>query len=221
MSAAETNPVMVIGAGGHAKVLIDALLCAGRNVVGVVDIDPARHGGQILSVSVLGGDEVIGSNPHGRAELANGIGSVKTLDARAAIYDRWVSQGHRFADVVHPSAVVSPRARHGGGVQIMAGAVVQPGCDLGKNVLVNTRASIDHDAVIGDHVHIAPGATLSGGVTVGSFTHVGTGAVVIQGVKIGRRCLIAAGAIVTRDVPDETAVRGTPARQIPLSRSRR
>jgi UDP-perosamine 4-acetyltransferase len=187
-------PVIVVGAGGHGKVVVSVLLALGAKVEGIVDADRAKHGGKVLGVPVIGGDDTL---PDPKSViLANGIGSVDVPTSRREIYDRLVKRGYSFRSLVHPSAIVAKDVTLGDGAQIMAGAVLQPSVRIGANAIVNTRASIDHDCIIGDHVHIAPGATLSGNVTVGPETHVGAGATVVQGASIGSACLIRAGSLV-------------------------
>jgi UDP-perosamine 4-acetyltransferase len=205
-------PVIVIGAGGHAKVAIEALKLRRRPVLGIVDADPSQTGRTILGVPVIGDDgKVFGRDP-AMVLLVNGIGSVGSAERRRAVYRRFRDAGFRFGTVVHPSAVIASDAVLEEGAQVMAGAVIQPGCRIGENAIVNTRASVDHDCDVGDHAHLAPGAVLSGSVQVGEGAHVGTGASVIQGIRIGRNSVVGAGAVVVRDVPDDSVVYGVPAK---------
>ncbi|QXE90592.1 acetyltransferase [Geomonas subterranea] len=209
-----SDPVLIIGAGGHAKVLVEALLAEGALIAGMLDADPARLGDSVLGVPVIGDDNTAEDFPRDAVRLVNGIGSIGLPEMRRSIFERFSARGYRFATVVHPSAVVASDVELGAGAQIMAGAVLQPGCRIGDNVIINTRASVDHDCTIGDHTHIAPGVTLSGGVTVGSGCHVGTGATVIQGVRIGDGSVIGAGAVVTKDVAAGLTVVGVPAKVV-------
>jgi UDP-perosamine 4-acetyltransferase len=205
-------PVIVVGAGEHGRVVVDALQASGREVAGFSDADPGLHGSKVLGLTVLGDDAAVLRYSPAEIELANGVGSVRDTAARAEVFGRLRARGYRFATVRHPAAVVSRHAEIGEGAQLMAGCVVQVGARLEGNVLVNTSASVDHDCVLGQDVHIAPGATLSGRVLVGAGTHVGTGACVIQGVRIGRGCIIGAGSLVLRSVPDRSIAIGVPAR---------
>ena len=197
-----TATVIIIGAGGHARVLLDALQLSGCKVLGFVDPAFTKGAQGPGGLPVLGGDEVLKDYSMSAVQLVNGIGSIGPTMLRGAVYRRGKEAGFSFARVVHPAAVVSASATLGEGVQIMAGCIVQSGAEIGANSIVNTRASVDHDCKIGETVHIAPGVTLSGNVRVGDRAHIGTGAVVIQGISIGADSLVAAGAVVYRDVPE-------------------
>jgi len=199
-------PVIVIGGGGHGRVVIEALRRAGVAVTGV--IDPAQGVTAALPEGVpwLGGDEALASYPPDGYRLVNGVGSIGDV-SRRRVFEKMKAAGYSFAQVAHPAATIALAGISlGEGCQIMAGAVVQPGTRIGANAIINTHAAVDHDCIIGDHAHIAPGAVLCGDVVVGEETHVGASAVVIQGRRIGTACLIGAGAIVLRDVPDRMIV---------------
>jgi sugar O-acyltransferase (sialic acid O-acetyltransferase NeuD family) len=207
--APETKlPLLVLGGGGHARVLIETMRANGCSIMGIADpaLAPTARGPG--GAPVLGGDEILGGLKADEVLLVNGVGSVASMAARDDLYRRGRERGFRFASVIHASAIVSPSARLAEGVQLMAGAIVQCDAVVGANSIVNTGASIDHDCRIGESVHIAPGATLSGGVTVGDRTHIGTAAVVIQGVSIGCDCLVGAGAVVHRDLADNARLIG-------------
>lgn len=206
------RPVIIIGAGGHSKVLIAALQESKRKILGILSMDPKQAGTNIMGVSVLGGDESIQGFASESVELINGIGSISIPEYRKDIFIKFKKAGYQFAGVIHPASSIMENVSLGEGVQIMAGAIIQPGCIIGDNVIINTGAIVDHDCNIGSHVHIAPGAVLSGGVQIGDLCHVGTAATIIQGIKIGNSTLIGAGSIVHRDVPSRVKVAGVPAR---------
>jgi len=212
MTAVENQsfPVLILGAGGHAKVLIEALHHLHIPIKGITSADLASQGQAILGETIIGGDDKITYFSPDQIRLVNGLGSIGDSLVRRKLYESWRARGYFFAKVVHPAAVVAADVVMEDGVQIMAGAVVQPGTIICANSIVNTRTSVDHDCHIDAHVHLAPGVTLSGGVHVGENTHLGTGATVIQGVKIGRNCLVAAGALVVNDVDDGMRVKGVP-----------
>lgn len=205
------HPVVIVGGGGHTRVLIGMLKRAGIAIEGIITRDEALLGTDIHGVPVLGieGQFVLDAT---QLAIVNGVGNLASstdsgLDVRAKLYARYVEQGFFIAPVISGDAITQPDITLGAGVQIMPGAVIQPGAMIGENVIINTRASVDHDVVIYPHAHIAPGAVLCGGVVVGEKTHVGAGAVVLQGIHIGSNAVIGAGAVVTRSVPDNTVVR--------------
>lgn len=207
-------PLIVIGGGGHAKVLIDVLLLNSMTVLGITDPNLTKDKKSILGVPVIGDDDFVLRYSPGNIELVNGLGSIGSTDNRKRLYKYFKDKGYNFAKVLHPSVVLSPHSETGEGVQIMAGAIIQVGSKIGVNSLINTRASIDHDCIIGNHVHIAPGVSLSGGVVVGDDVHIGTGATVIQGIRIGPNSIIGAGALVNKDVSQGMTVMGVPARVV-------
>lgn len=201
-----SRPIIVVGGGGHARVVIDALRMLGREIVGISDPALQVGAGGPFGIEILGGDEAVEAYAADRVDLVNGVGSTNDTTQRRAVFERFSALGYRFAAVIHPSAIVARDVEFGDGAQLMAGSVVQTGSTIGRNAIVNTRASIDHDCRIHDHVHVAPGAVLSGGVTVGESSHVGIGAAVIQGVTIGQRCLIGAGAVALKNLPDDAVL---------------
>jgi UDP-perosamine 4-acetyltransferase len=207
-------PIVIIGAGGHAKVIADALRAAGEPILGFTDEDPLTHGTRLLGLPVLGGDDVIAARSIDAVRLANGIGSIGSPTRRRDIYLKFRALGYAFVTIVHPRAVISPAAELEEGAQVMAGAVIQPGVVVGVNSIVNTAAIVDHDCVIGQHCHIAPGCVLSGGIVVGDECHVGTGATIRQGVKLGSRTVVGVGAAVVSDFGGEGTLVGVPARVV-------
>lgn len=205
------KPVILLGAGGHAKVLLDILLEKNIEVLGIAEKDGTDLPSGLYGVPVIGSDSDVQQYPPDKVELVNGIGSVGSTALRQKVYERFKRQGYRFTQVIHPRAVVSIRAELGEGVQIMAGAVVNIGTRIKEDSIINTNASVDHDCLIGAHVHIAPGVTLSGGVTVGEGSHIGTGASVMQGIEIGANVIVGAGAVVIDNIETGKTICGVPA----------
>lgn len=204
-----------IGAGGHAKVVLDILLEQGQcSIVGLLDADPERWGTKVLGVPILGGDEKLNELivSSGITSFFLGIGAVKSLSLRRKLYEFARGKGLIPLDVVHGSAHVSSHVSFRAGVTIMVSATINAASSLGENVIINSGAIVEHDCEIGNHVHIATGAHLAGGVVVADESMVGVGAVIRQGVRIGARSMVGAGAVVVKDVPDDCVVVGNPAR---------
>jgi len=211
-----TPQLIGLGAGGHAKVVLEALLAiGGAEVRGLLDPCPALHGQQILGVPVLGDDSLLSQlKEQGITGFFMGVGSVGDARLRRRLFAWALGLGFDAITVIHPRAVVSPSVVVGRGTCIFAGAVVNAAACLGENVIVNTGAVVEHDCQLGDHVHVATGACLGGGVMVGSGSHIGLGACVREGIRIGRDALVGAGAVVVEDVQDEVVVVGVPARYL-------
>jgi sugar O-acyltransferase (sialic acid O-acetyltransferase NeuD family) len=206
-------PVIVVGSGGHAAVIADALLASDVRVLGFVDTDPARIGAVVCGLPVLGNETVLDSHTPGAALLANGIGGVRSEGLRKPVQERLESRGWEFVTVRHPSAIVSRFATIGPGAQLLAGCIVQAKARVGKGAIVNTAAVVEHDVELGEFVHVAPRALLCGTVTIGAGSHVGAGAVVRQHVRLGERTMIGAGAVVVADFAGDCTLVGVPARE--------
>jgi UDP-perosamine 4-acetyltransferase len=205
--------LVLIGAGGHARVLLDILRqTEGCTFAGVID-GKAAPGSTWLGIPVLGGDEVLTQLAgRGIGSFVIAIGSAAASPLRERLFRCARDGGLRAREVRHPAAIVAPSAQIGAGAQLLAGCVVNSAAILEENVIVNTRAIVEHDCRIGAHVHVATGAVLCGGVVVGTRSHIGAGAVVRQGIGIGADCTIGAGAVVVENVADGTTVAGNPAR---------
>jgi acetyltransferase EpsM len=210
----DMKPLVVWGAGGHAKVIIDAVEQQGvYSVAALIDDDERRWGTDFFGYPVAGGEEVLIK----RAKEVPGLSviiAVGSNRARAAVAERVRRMALDLALVCHPSASVARGAALGRGTVVMANVAVNSDTVVGENAILNTGANIDHDNVIGDFAHICPGATLAGEVRVGAFCHVGAGATVINGAGIGEGSIVGAGAVVIEDVPPGVVVAGVPARII-------
>ena len=204
--------MIVIGAGGHAKVLISILKSLGCEILGITESNIDLYGQTVLNILIRGNDNYVLEQRPESIELVNGLGSVVSTEQRKNIYAKFKSYGYFFSTVVHPSSIVADDVFLGEGVQIMAGAVIQPGCKIGENAIINTGVCIDHDCIVGDHVHLAPGVVLSGTVNIGAKSHIGTSATIIQGLTIGESAIVAAGAVVIRNIPSGVKAMGNPAR---------
>jgi sugar O-acyltransferase (sialic acid O-acetyltransferase NeuD family) len=205
-------PVIIIGGGGHAKVLVSTLLLQHRTVLGFVD--PKAGLRPLLGIAYLGDDSMVLLHSPDQVRLVNGVGAPDSAVSHRRVYERFLERQYLFETVIHPSAIIAPDVQIEDGVQIMGGAVVQPGSRLGANVIINTGARVDHDCSIDAHAHIAPGVTLSGNVHIGKGAHIGIGASIIQGIDVGPACIVGAGAVVIENVPAEVTVVGVPARPV-------
>ena len=204
-----------LGAGGHAKVVLEVALALGYDVVGLLDPRRDLWGTTVCGVPVLGGDELMAPQYDGGVRTAFiGLGSGQDTAPRAALYRRARDAGFEIPSLVHAAAVVSPSATLGRGATVLAGGLINADAVLGENVIVNTGAIVEHDCRLGDHVHVASGARLAGGVQIGDGVHVGLGACVNQGIEIGPGAVVGSGAVVVRDVEPGAVVAGVPARPL-------
>jgi sugar O-acyltransferase (sialic acid O-acetyltransferase NeuD family) len=199
----EPGEVVVIGAGGHGKVVVSTLQAAGRSVAAVYDDDRERWGQELLGVPVTG---IPSDGPRrGRRLGVIGVGDNRSRQRLSGLPFEWLS-------VVHPQAWRHGSVKLGAGTVLFVGSVVQPDARLGRHCIVNTGALIDHDSTLGNFVHVAPGARLAGGVEVGDGALLGIGCSVLPGVRIGEWSVVGAGATVVAAVPAGVTVRGVPAR---------
>lgn len=204
---------VVLGGGGHARVVLDSLLEAGGVEVQAI-LDPARErwGTELLGVPVVGGDERLGDLVAGGADsFVVGVGGVGDNHPRERLYALGLSHGLASLRVVHPRAVCSRFAAVGQGCQLLPASVVNAGAELAENVVVNSGAIVEHDCRVGAHAHLATGARLAANVHVGRRAHLGAGATVRQGIRIGDDAVVGAGAVVVKDVPAGQTVVGVPA----------
>jgi sugar O-acyltransferase (sialic acid O-acetyltransferase NeuD family) len=209
--------LVLLGGGGHAKVLLDCLeqLHPGW-AVAVLDPDTALHGTRLLGARVLGGDDLAGPLAEANSGLrfAVGVGAARSTALRTRLFENALEAGLRPLSLVHPTACVSRWAVIEEGAQILAGAIVNAGARVGANTIINTGAIIEHDCIVGRNAHVATGACLAGAVRVGDGAMIGIGAVVRQGQSIGATAMVGAGAVVVGDIAPGTLVAGIPARPL-------
>jgi sugar O-acyltransferase (sialic acid O-acetyltransferase NeuD family) len=197
--------IYLIGAGGHAKVVIELLEDSGSEIGGLIDNGSNR--------TVLLNYPIINSFPkHLDRSLVSIIIAVGNNAIRRTISSEY--SDFRCATALHSRCNISPRAVIGNGSVLMAGVSINCDVMIGRHCIINTNSSIDHDCLLSDFVHVSPNCALAGNVTVGEGSHVGIGASVIQGVNIGKWATIGAGAVITQDVPDYAVIVGVPGRII-------
>jgi len=199
--------LVIVGAGGHGKVVLDGALIIGRAIWGLVDDDSGKIGSVIMGYEIKADAATfLESIPEDIAAVIAVGSNVK----RAALYRKF-SPYLEIVTVIHPVAAISDSATIGAGTVIMPGAVVNAEASLGDGVIVNTNSSIDHDCRLGDFSQVSPGATICGSVSLGERTFIGAGATILQGLTVGNDAVVAAGAVVTKDVPPGATVKGIPA----------
>ncbi|MBA4804673.1 MAG: acetyltransferase [Brevundimonas sp.] len=207
----ERPPLLVLGAGGHARVVADALLAAGESVAGFIDARPSSGGELVTGLPVLGTDEELLAGRWPGSPIANGLGR---LPLRRNLQERLQAAGRPIVGARHPAAIISPFAHVDPTAQVFAGAIVQAGARVGAGCIINTGAIIEHDCQLGEFTHCGPGSILCGGVRTGAEVHVGAGAVIREGVFAGPGLVLGAGAAMVRDHEGGGVLTGVPARPV-------
>lgn len=206
--------LLIIGAGGHARVIADILRARGElaRLTGFIDATlPLGTRPKGLDATVIGRDNNLAN--YAGLEFVIGLGSTRGgVGLRSSLFNLAKLAGLVPASLVHPQAIFAMDVILGAGSAVMAGVVVNTGAAIGKNVILNTRCTIEHDVRIGDHSHIAPGAIISGNCTIGEGALIGAGAVLRQGSHIGAGATVGAGSVVVGVVSDHSIVMGNPAR---------
>jgi sugar O-acyltransferase (sialic acid O-acetyltransferase NeuD family) len=205
-----TESIILVGAGGHAWVVLDALLAgaAGSISVRIFDENPARVGAAVLGLTVERLSDAI------EAEVKFFHVSVGDNRGRAVVFERLQRAGAMPRTVLHPAGIVAKSASVGPGTFVAAGAIVAPAASIERGCIVNHGAIVDHQCRVGAFCHIAPNATLGGNVTLEDGVFLGAGVNVLPGLTIGRGATVGAGAVVTADLPAEATYAGVPARRI-------
>ena len=204
--------ILILGGGGHGRMIADLIRTRGEVVAGFVDVDAEKLGQQIEP----GGGQVLMLQDDflrdpSRLDVDGAHIAIGHSDARQSLFESL--RGRVGLPVlVHPSAIVSASAAIGDGTAVCAGVVINALARVGNAVILNTGCIVEHDCIIGDAAHIAPSAVLAGGATVGARTWIGVNATILPRVHVGADVMVGAGAVVTRDVPDGMTVIGNPAR---------
>lgn len=186
--------MILYGASGHAKVIIDILDSQGIKPEFIVDDNP-----ELVSLKGIEVRRNIGK--YDQAIISIGKNEIRKLITEKIVVDEYVT-------AIDSSAIVSKHVKIGNGSVIMQGAIIQSCSSIGKHCIINTGATIDHECVVEDFAHISPNTTLCGNVVVGEGSWIGAGSVVIPGVKIGKWSIVGAGSVVTEDIPDNVLAFG-------------
>jgi len=208
-----TSPaIILLGVGGHASVLVDVIQLLGYNILGYTNPIPIDDRHFIDDLTYLGPDEQITQHSINEIQLVNGLGSVGPIIKRKQLFQYFTQLGYSFANLCHPSAIISTSHVHcDQGLQALANSVINTHSIIGTNVILNTGAIIEHHCTIGDHCHIAPGAVVCGHCRIGDAVHVGANATINQGILIGNGAVIASGSVVISDVKPGQLMTGVPA----------
>lgn len=193
------KPLLLVGAGGHARACIDVVEQEGRySVAGLVGL-PREVGTTVCGYRVLGSDADLAELLKKYRHALVSIGQIKTAEPRMRLFSVVECAGCVPPAIVSPRAYVSRHASVGRGSIVMHGAIINAGATVGRNCIINSLALVEHDSAIADHCHVATSAAINSGVRIGSATFVGSGATVRQSLTIGERCLIGMGQRVLAD----------------------
>lgn len=198
--------VVIIGAGGHAKVVADIIIKSGDKIAGFLD-DTLEKNTKILGYNILGKITDLKSVSNEEIYFALGIGNNKT---RKQIYETYKV---KYYTAIHPTSVIAMDVEIGEGTVLMANTVVNTSTKIGKCCIINTGAIIEHDNILKDYVHISPNAALSGTVTVGECTHIGTGSSIKNNINICDNANIGVGSVVVKNIEKSGTYYGVPAKE--------
>jgi len=190
---------IMLGAGGHARVLLDELSRTGISCDGIVD--PNRDvGTEVSGVPVIANQELAPQMRFQGALLVNGVGMIPGKLARLELARKMAEEGREAEQVISGSSTISPTASLHSGVQILTKAVVNCDATIGRDAVINTAALVEHDVLIGARAWVSPGAVICGGVEIGEEAYIGAGAIILQGLKVGSQAVVGAGSVVTKSV---------------------
>lgn len=202
-----SKKLIIIGCGGHAKVVTDIAIKCGYDNIGYLDDAPSVD--NFMGFPVLG--KINDASKYSSEDFVVAIGDAKI---RQKLHIEFSQKGFNIVTLIHPSAVVASDVTIGDGTVVMAGAVVNPSTKIGKGCIINTCSSVDHDCVIGDFSHISVGAHIAGTVKIGNNAWIGIGATVSNNIDIVADCLIGAGAVVVKSLLESGTYIGIPAKKI-------
>ncbi|PKG37748.1 acetyltransferase [Psychromonas sp. Urea-02u-13] len=200
MSNPEQKPLVVIGGGGHASVLVDILRAQQREIVAIVSPEDVSQRHVFSGITHLKNDEdVLDFSPEA-IRLVNGIGMLPKSSLKRKLNEHFISLGYQFETIISTHAHISPFAEIEQGAQIFPGAIIQAGAIIGSHSIINSGVIIEHDCRIGEYNHIAPKASVCGQVTTNNDVYIGASATVIQNITLEKSSIVGAGAIVTKNM---------------------
>ncbi|HTU65142.1 MAG TPA: acetyltransferase [Steroidobacteraceae bacterium] len=192
-------PLLLVGAGGHARACLDVIEADGRFEVAGLFGAPSEVGNEVLGRRVLGTDEDLAGHVARIRHALVAVGQIRTSEPRERLFARLRGLGFELPTVISPHAHVSPHATLGAGTIVMHGAIVNAGARVGANCILNSRSLVEHDAQVGDHSHVSTGAIVNGAARIGARCFIGSGAIVREGVAVGDDCVVGMHQAVLRD----------------------
>lgn len=205
--------IVLIGAGGHCKVIIDII--KSTNEYEIIGITDKVAKGNLIDIPILGDDSILENLHKSGVEYAFiGLGAMYNLQLRNKLYEMLKSIGFKIPILIHKNVILSPNVSIGEGTCIMPGVIINSDASIGKNCIINTSAVIEHECIIGDNTHISPNVSIAGGVIIGFNSHIGIGSCIIQEKVIGNNVTIGAGAVVVDNINDNSVAVGVPAKVI-------
>lgn len=206
----KTNPLILVGGGGHCKSVIDVAESADYTILGILG-KPEEVGKHIFGYEVIGTDDDMAKFAD-KADFVVTVGQIKSSDLRIHLHKKLDDANCKLATIIASTAYISKYAIIGGGTVIMHNAVVNAGANVGKGCIINTSAIIEHEATVGNYCHISTGAIVNGAAKIGDYSFIGSRSVINQCVTIGKRVVIGAGSVVVSDLPDYSIAVGVPAK---------
>ena len=205
--------VIVIGSGGHAKVVIDILQTMGDVFILGITSNSIPKGEKFNTIEVLGDDEsIVNTFDKSKVKLAMGLGGYRDNSLRTNVYEKMKSFGFTFINAIHPHSFISQSCKLGEAVTIFPGVILNTEVSIGNNSIIATSATIDHETIIGDNVLVSAGVTIGAYSKIGNQSLLALGAKVISGLIIGENTLIASGAVVVSDTFPNSQMFGLPAK---------
>lgn len=210
VSGTVDNRVLIIGAKGHAKVIMDILMSNGYEISGLID-DFSVH--ETMNQRVIGTMRDL-KTLYDRKVAEKAFVAVGDNDSRKRLTSDVLEAGFELVNAISNFSCVSKWAQIGIGVAVMPGAIINADACIGNGVIINTGATVDHDCIVGDFAHAAPGTILTGKVEIGEGTFLGAGTKVIPRIHIGKWVIAGAGSLIVRDIPDGLKIAGAPAKSL-------
>ena len=204
--------VLLVGAGGHCKIIIDSINREKYEIAGIID-NSLPIGKTICGIKVAGGDSE--AVKWKEAGIINAIITVAgNLEVRSKLIKTYEEIGFNMVSVIHPTAIISTRVSLGKGINVLAGSILNTDAVIGDYTIINTGSIVEHETVIKNNSHIAPGAVITGNCRIGSNTFIGANSVILPNIEVGNKCIIGAGSVVLNHVESNLTVAGNPAKII-------